>query len=251
MHRPRRWRAQPDHPLAAFRDRAVYALAVASLVFLLPFAINNFVQGRVTVGIGTTLIVLIFAVDATAIYRRRPPPVPLPLIIVPAMPTIVLAAQQQGFGPILWCYPALLILFFAVSRWLANLVTIVMLAVLTPLSLQTAGPHVTVRLLVTITVTAVFANLLLGVIVELHQKLVEQAITDPLTGAYNRRHMESRLVETLARCQRTGLPASLILADIDHFKGINDRLGHARGDDVLKQVVTVFMAQKRLQDVLF
>jgi diguanylate cyclase (GGDEF)-like protein len=249
--RPRSWRAQEDHPLAAFRERAVYVLAFATLIVLLPFAVNNFVQGRVVVGIGTAVIVLIFAVDAVAIYRRRRPPVPLQLLVVPALPTILVAAKQQGFGPILWCYPALLILFFAVSRPVANLVTLAMLAALTPLSLQSAGPQVTVRLLVTVTLIAVFANVLLGLIADLHQRLIEQAITDPLTGAFNRRHMEARLAETLARCRRVSQPASLILADIDYFKGVNDRFGHARGDEVLQRVVAVLTAQKRLQDVLF
>lgn len=245
------WRARQDHPLAAYRERIIYLLAVASLAFLLPFSVNDFVQGRLLVGIGSVLVVLVLAADALAIHRRRPPPVPLQLIVVPAIPTIALAARQQGFGPILWCYPALLILYFALSRTMANVVTAILLLVLAPLSLRSAGPEVTLRLLVTITVTAVFANLLLEVIGELHEKLVEQSITDPLTGAFNRRHMEQRLAETLARCQRGRLPAALVLADIDHFKYINDRFGHARGDEVLKQVVALFAAQKRLPDTLF
>ena len=249
--RSRWWRAQQDHPLAAYRERIIYLLAIASLAFLLPFSVNDFVQGRLAVGIGSVLVVLVLASDALAIHRRRPPPVPLQLIVLPAIPTIALAAQQQGFGPILWCYPALLILYFALSRAMANVVTAVLLLVLAPLSLRAVGPEITLRLVVTISVTAVFANLLLGVIGELHHKLVEQTITDPLTGAFNRRHMEQRLAETLARCHRARLPAALVLADIDHFKDINDRFGHARGDEVLKQVVSLFAAQKRLPDTLF
>jgi diguanylate cyclase (GGDEF)-like protein/PAS domain S-box-containing protein len=66
-----------------------------------------------------------------------------------------------------------------------------------------------------------------------NQQLQQLAITDALTGIWNRRHLEANLQQAMARADRYGEPLSLILADIDHFKAINDRLGHLAGDQVL------------------
>lgn len=58
-------------------------------------------------------------------------------------------------------------------------------------------------------------------------------ITDPLMAIHNRRYLERRLDEEVARANRYGLPLSLLMIDIDHFKDINDTLGHPVGDHVL------------------
>lgn len=63
------------------------------------------------------------------------------------------------------------------------------------------------------------------------------ANTDPLTGIYNRRIFTSLCEKELSRSSRTGEPFSLIVFDLDHFKKINDRYGHATGDAVLCAVV--------------
>jgi two-component system cell cycle response regulator len=68
-------------------------------------------------------------------------------------------------------------------------------------------------------------------------ELRRQALTDPLTHIMNRRAIFGRLTEEIARAPRQGLPLSIGVLDIDHFKAINDRLGHAGGDTVLQAVV--------------
>ena len=63
---------------------------------------------------------------------------------------------------------------------------------------------------------------------------VELAITDPLTGLYNRRYLDAHLKSVVARAVATAKPVCVLLFDIDHFKGINDTYGHDAGDDVLR-----------------
>ncbi len=67
------------------------------------------------------------------------------------------------------------------------------------------------------------------------QKLQRLVRADTLTGLPNRRHFEERAGETLARVRRTGGIAALLYLDVDHFKSINDSLGHASGDDLLQK----------------
>lgn len=66
-----------------------------------------------------------------------------------------------------------------------------------------------------------------------NQQLQALATTDGLTGAWNRRQMEAIIQQAIDRCDRHGAPLTLIMADIDHFKKINDRLGHPAGDQAL------------------
>jgi diguanylate cyclase (GGDEF)-like protein len=72
-----------------------------------------------------------------------------------------------------------------------------------------------------------------------YENLELLAITDPLTRAYNRRYLELRLDEELARAKRYGVPLSLIMLDIDRFKRVNDEFGHSVGDDALRELVAV------------
>jgi diguanylate cyclase (GGDEF)-like protein len=70
-------------------------------------------------------------------------------------------------------------------------------------------------------------------------RLYRLSVTDSLTRAYNRQYLYQKLPEEIERCRRYGNRLSVIIFDIDHFKRFNDRWGHAAGDQVLREVVTV------------
>lgn len=67
-------------------------------------------------------------------------------------------------------------------------------------------------------------------------RLVRSGTRDVLTGLYNRRYLQDRLADELARARRDGRPLACVLLDVDHFKAVNDRWGHAAGDEVLRIV---------------
>lgn len=76
-----------------------------------------------------------------------------------------------------------------------------------------------------------------------------EAVTDDLTGLYNRRACNKRLAEEVDRAQRYGRPMSVLMMDVDQFKAVNDRYGHPGGDLVLKQVAQCLARQLRQVDV--
>jgi diguanylate cyclase (GGDEF)-like protein len=75
-------------------------------------------------------------------------------------------------------------------------------------------------------------------------------LTDPLTRVNNRRYVEHRMLEEVGRTCRQGYPLSCMYIDIDHFKKINDEVGHQGGDEVLREVALRIKAELRLSDAL-
>jgi len=74
--------------------------------------------------------------------------------------------------------------------------------------------------------------------------------TDALTGAGNRRRLDEALAAEVERCQRYQQPLSVVIADLDHFKAVNDEYGHAAGDEVLKQFVILLRDHFRRTDLV-
>jgi diguanylate cyclase (GGDEF)-like protein len=84
------------------------------------------------------------------------------------------------------------------------------------------------------------------------RRIISEVCTlDPLTGAGNRYAMDLRLTEEWERTRRTGLPCSLCMLDIDHFKHINDAHGHAAGDTALRVISRYLKGDGRAYDNLF
>jgi diguanylate cyclase (GGDEF)-like protein len=81
---------------------------------------------------------------------------------------------------------------------------------------------------------------------ELYRQL---AITDPLTGIYNRRHFFQLAISELQRSQRYSRPLAVIMMDVDYFKRINDCYGHAVGDQVLQELATLIRRDLRVIDI--
>jgi diguanylate cyclase (GGDEF)-like protein len=80
------------------------------------------------------------------------------------------------------------------------------------------------------------------------RRLYDSSTRDPLTGAENRRSLDSRLLAEIAFAERHKRPLSVLLLDIDHFKHVNDRHGHPAGDEVLRQVAALIRGQLRTED---
>ncbi|MDM4768433.1 GGDEF domain-containing protein [Pelomonas sp. SE-A7] len=83
-----------------------------------------------------------------------------------------------------------------------------------------------------------------------NRQLESLALTDSLTGLHNRRYFMERIAKHVAAVERTSTELNFFLIDLDHFKRINDSLGHASGDEVLKQAAVRLSALVRSEDEL-
>lgn len=173
------------------------------------------------------------------------------LLLVPIAVALVISLTAQGINGVFWCYPAVVFAYFVLPTRLAAVFSGVVFAVATLLIEQHVGSGAAIRLVISLGLIIVILTVMLHVRGDVHRRLAEQAIMDPLTGAFNRRHMDVCLTTAIERRNRTGEPASLLLFDIDRFKDINDALGHVAGDDVLKALVGLVAGRARKLDVLF
>lgn len=103
---------------------------------------------------------------------------------------------------------------------------------------------------------ALMTIIFIGIIVMLindgkHACLKKESLTDPLTGAGNRRLLNTYTKHYIARLQRMGEPLVILLLDIDRFKSINDNYGHDAGDAVLQHFCNIVSTELRCMDRLF
>lgn len=83
-----------------------------------------------------------------------------------------------------------------------------------------------------------------------NRRLTDLATHDELTRLYNRRHLFELAAREFSRAQRSGQPLAALMLDLDHFKEINDRFGHAAGDDVLRRLAIALQGALRQTDVI-
>lgn len=83
----------------------------------------------------------------------------------------------------------------------------------------------------------------------LEEQLWHMAQTDALTGLSNRRHFMEQAEAEINRCRRYAHPLSLLMIDLDHFKKLNDTLGHSAGDAALQKISTLYLKSLRNSDI--
>lgn len=237
---------------SSFRRNAILGLALSALVILTPFALNNFVQGRPILGVGSLLIVVILAFNAWSLTSGRYSSLPTLVGLVPALLFFLgLSIARQGMIGILWCFPATLAVYFMLPErraWIANAL---MLAIIIPESWLLLDHPIAMRVWATLVAVSIFSMIFVRAIINQQSQLRRMATTDVLTGLLNRATLDVVLEQAITQCNRSGTPMTLAALDLDHFKKINDNWGHHVGDDVLRSVGELLRSRLRRSDTIF
>lgn len=237
--------------LADHRQRICKNISVLGALVLMPFVATHLLGANwLMAGVNIALCSLL-AVTAWVMHQGRPAPVPFWVLGIAIVAGVLVSVFKQGVPGILWSYPAMFICYFILHRRVAMVLGAVLTVGVAAASALVLEPALAMRVFGSLAFVMTMINVVLNVVGDLQQALVAQTITDPLTGAYNRRHMETQLGERVATAQATPPVESLLVIDIDNFKRINDTHGHAVGDEVLRRTVTAVAARKRRSDLLF
>ena len=240
-----------DDALAPHRERIRLNFSWLAAVALMPFAVFHLVGANWRMFGVNAILVGVMLANVWSLRRHRAPVFPfwtLGFVMVAGACTSVLL---QGIHGVVWAYPAVFMFFFVLPRGLAMALGLVLLLAIPAASVLTLGPPVAARVFMSLGFVLIMINVVLNVLGELQRALVTQAITDPLTGAFNRRHLQEHLAQRVAPIGTAAARDVLLAIDIDHFKRINDAYGHAVGDQVLCRLVDTIHARKRSGDLLF
>ncbi len=118
--------------------------------------------------------------------------------------------------------------------------------------------HIVRKLLQTLFINLVICGFVVGIILfkvnfiisKYHRKIEKLAITDKLTGIYNRRAFDMFMNQVMLEQKREKDPLTIILFDIDHFKTVNDNYGHLAGDATMKDIIKIAKASIRESDCI-
>lgn len=229
----------------------VVVFCLIGVLGIMPFAIYRFAHGQIMHGVVDLMILACISFGSLHSLRTGRSEGTAVLIAMTYSIGCIAVAYLNGFAGLLWVFPVLVANFLLVRGWRAIAISaVVIVAVgLCDSALGTLGNKTT--FIVTTLVVSLFAFVFARRTELQHRQLEAIALHDPLTGANNRRGMQSELEIAMATSGRTGLPLGLVLFDLDHFKQINDSFGHEAGDQVLIQISQLVRRHTRKDDRFF
>ncbi|MBE7369247.1 response regulator [Ramlibacter pallidus] len=198
----------------AHRQKIFLGLSLAGTLLLGPFAINNFFQDRLVLGLATSGFVVCLLANALAILRGRRAPVPATLIFVVSVIGLATAMYNNGLIGILWVYPGILLFHFMLPRRRANLFNVTLVAMAIPMAWMHLTPQLTMRVGVTLILLLIFSNIFSYIADAQQAKEAEQrdkldALVRQLEAQNNALREAFRLREEVERIARHDLKTPL------------------------------------------
>lgn len=183
-------------------------VAISGLVFLTPFAVNNFLRNRIELGIGSSVIVIVLALIAWTLRRGH---YNVWLVFLGLVPTTIaflaISYHQQGIIGALWCFPAVPAFYFILPErhaWLANLLLVCMSV---PQAWVLLDPHIAARVTATLLITSIFSAIFVRVIISQQLRLakIEEQRRDSMTSASHELRTPLALLVAKIQAMRDGV----------------------------------------------
>jgi len=237
--------------LFAYRKR-IWTLFGAVCVFIfLPGSVYVFFSGYRLLAVAVLCMLASFVLNGLSVVQNKARGLTMAVFVTSLTLVIGMCIGQRGVMGAFWIYPGVLMINFLSFGRIARIYTAIFTVFMTAALFYALTPDIAARAVVGLIVTVAITNIFLGMIEKLQKQLAEQSRIDPLTGALNRREMDTILQDAIERKRRTNTAASLVVFDVDEFKSVNDTFGHATGDHVLKELTLLIQNRARHLDQLF
>jgi diguanylate cyclase (GGDEF)-like protein len=225
--------------------------SASGAIGVLPFMVLRYMRGEWTAAIIDTVIVAGLLALSLYVYKTRR--VGFASFAIACICSFGIISTVYFIGPnqIYWAYPAVMAIFYLVRPKIAFSFVAITIAALVPVLIQHFDPHISMTIIITMIVMGSFAFGFSLISNRQRRLLVQMATKDPLTGAGNRRHLDSKLRDVVNAHKRTGTAASMLILDLDHFKKVNDVHGHRVGDQILVRITEIVNLRIRVTDSLY
>jgi len=231
------------------RDAYRYILLLLACV-LVPMLVHNLYTGQLILTITCAFLLVILVTNILLLGGNRQAFLsPTPLLGLGILLILLAVTQGQNYA-IYWMYPLLAGLPVLLRSRRSLVVGLLSAALALPLVFIHFDLSSAFVISFSMIVTWLVSAWLVFAVTEQSHRLKDMAVTDPLTGAYNRRYLEEQASQAMESWQRYRHSTTMLLIDVDFFKRINDRYGHAMGDTVIKHLVEVISGRIRAVDTL-
>jgi len=232
--------------------KSTFGTMLSSLILIIPFAVNNLINNRYLIGVLCIIIAGLSLMSARASSKggyswgiNLFSITPIVLIVIP------LITLKLGIVGTYWAFLAVVAFYLILTERIAWIINTLFVLIMMPVSWGVIAPEIFVRFAIMLVVTSAFAAIFIRIINDQHSLLVKHAVTDPMTGVYNRSLLQASLERAIHQYQRKGIQMSIIIMDIDNFKLINDEFGHDQGDRVIKSIGKLLLKSFRSTDKIF
>lgn len=233
------------------RLSVISLLWFCSLVAIGPFAVIRFLNGNIAMAMIDLGIVLGISGAVGYAWISGKVKGPDSIIAFIICGGAISVGVIQGYPGVFWIFPCIAATVFLTTLTLANILNVVSVIALMVGSSAFDSPS----MMWSFASAALALHLCMALFAirnrRQQKRLHYVATVDPLTGIKNRRSMDEALALATATARRTGTQYAAVVIDLDHFKAINDRFGHAIGDVVLQESAELIRNHIRKSDQLF
>lgn len=240
-----------EEALAEHRDRIAERLISMAAVVCVALFVYQAASRRFLLAGLIAVVTLFLLLNLWSLRQARRPIVPYWLLVSSVAVSACFATWYQGYYGVFWSFPILFAAYFVMPRRQATWLGLGLTVCMSLITAYVVGVPAAFRAAASLGLTLLMITSSLSIIGELQRALTEQAITDPLTGAFNRRQLQVELARLQPPDAGQRYSHALLSIDIDHFKLVNDHFGHAAGDAVLQKLVAAIKGRKRASDLLF
>lgn len=242
-------RGDKQRVLKRSRDAYRYILVLLVCVFA-PMTVHNIYSGQTLLTFLCIALLSVFIINIALLSLQKPALIELSTLLCLVVVLILLAVSLGQPHAIFWLYPLLVALPVLLRSRPAQLFSLLAGLVTVALVFAKFDLSAAVVLSFSMALSWLMSAWLVFAVTEQSRRLRNMAVTDPLTGAYNRRYLEEQAAQALEAWQRYGHSSTMLLIDVDFFKRVNDRFGHTAGDAAIRALVEVISSRLRAVDTL-
>jgi diguanylate cyclase (GGDEF)-like protein len=235
-----------------FIIRCTFGISIVAIAIMLPFGINNFFQDRFFSGVTALLVAFLFIANAILALKGK---YSLYLNLLSTVPALALASitaliNLEVLGAF-WSFVCVFAIYFVLPFRFAKHASWVYLLCVLSTAWVILEQDIAIRFCVALLSVTLFTFIFSGEMSRTKKALKLQAQTDPLTGLFNRTKLARVTSKAIREFTSSGIVSTICIIDVDHFKSINDNMGHEAGDNVLIMLASQLKSLTSHKDKVF